>query len=93
MNRPVARGRVFTLWFAALLLFFALANLAGVVRSMGLKPYRETGFPHTFAVWGWGVEPLFDWRLLAVNALIACGTAGLVAGVLARLRPKSPAGK
>ena len=93
MSWPAARGRAFAAWFATLLLFFALANLAGVVRPMGLFPYRETGFPLTFAVWGFGVEQFFDWRLLAVNGLIAGVTAGLLAGLLARLRSRRVAGK
>ncbi len=93
MNWTATTARVFAVWFAALLLFFALANLAGVVRPMGLFPYRETGFPLTFAVWGIGVEQFFEWRPLAVNGLIACGTAGLVAGALAQLRSGSPAGR
>lgn len=83
--------KVFAVWFAALLLFFSLANLAGVVRPMGLKPFRFTGFPYTFAAWGTGVEEFFDWPLLALNCLIACGSAVIVAGTLATLRYRSPA--
>ena len=83
MNRY---SRVFTTWFFALLVFFAAANLAGVIRPKGLLPFRTAGFPFTVAAWGTGIEEFFDWHLLVLNALIASGVAGLVAVALTRLR-------
>ena len=53
--------RVFLCWFAALIFCWLGANLAGVVRFMGLKPFRYTGFPFTVAAWGSGIEEFFDW--------------------------------
>jgi hypothetical protein len=57
--------------------FFLLANLAGVVRPMGLKPFRFTGFPFIISAWGFGMEEFFDWSALALNA--AVGVSGAVA--------------
>jgi hypothetical protein len=65
--------RVFAVWFAVLMAAFVLANLAGVIRPMGLKPFRFSGFPFTVAAWGVGVELFFDWSALALNAVVAVG--------------------
>jgi hypothetical protein len=71
--------RLFAEWFAALMAFFLLANLAGVVRPLGLKPFRCTGFPFTISAWGFGIEEFFDWSALALNAVVAVGVSGPVA--------------
>jgi hypothetical protein len=78
--------KVFILWVMVFLSFFALANLAGVIRPMGLKPFRFTGFPFTFMAWGRGVEAFFDWELLLLNCLIGCTGSVLLAGALAWIR-------
>src|SRR5262245_37573477 len=91
--------RLFTGWYVALLSFFVLANLAGVVRPMGYKPYRKAGFPFTVAAWGtdstkpldwwaWGTESpeAFDRSAMALNVAVAVTASGLVAWVCARAR-------
>jgi len=35
-------------WLFVLLIFFVLANLTGVIRPLGIKPFRYTGFPFIF---------------------------------------------
>jgi hypothetical protein len=82
-------SKVFTLWVTIFLIFFALANLAGVVRPMGLVPFRFTGFPFTFMAWGVGVEEFFDIEYLLLNCLIGCTGSVLLAGALAWLRCRS----
>ena len=62
------------------------ADLAGMVRSMGLKPFRYTGFPFTVAVWGVGVAQYFDWWMLAGNTVIALGSSALLAWLCATVR-------
>lgn len=70
--------RRFWMAFVALALFWLLANLAGLVRPMGLKPFRQVGFPFTVAAWGVGIEEFFDGRAVGLNALLAVVTsAGL----------------
>jgi hypothetical protein len=59
--------------------FFLLANVAGLVRPMGLKPLRFTGFPFIISAWGFGIEEFFDWSALALNAAVAIGLSGAVA--------------
>ena len=81
---------VFAGWLVAFLAFFFVANLAGVIRSIGLKPFRYTGFPFTFAAWGMGIEEFFDWQLLAWNGLIALAVSGLGAWGCAWWRYFSP---
>jgi hypothetical protein len=83
--------RIFAVWFSLLMLFFVLANLAGVVRPMGLKPFRFTGFPFTISAWGFGNEEFFDWSALALNAVLAVGISGLVALVCAWARSRHDA--
>jgi hypothetical protein len=61
--------------FAVLMLFFVLANLAG----MGLKPFRYTGLPFVVAAWGF-----FDWSALALNLGVAVVVSGVVAFVRGR---------
>ncbi len=78
--------RVFVTWFVVLMLFWVGANLAGMVRSMGLKPFRYTGFPFTVAVWGVGVAQYFDWWMLAGNTVIALGSSALLAWLCATVR-------
>ena len=75
--------RVFIGWFATLMLFFVVANLAGLVRPAGLKPFRYTGFPFIVSAWGYGIEEFFDWSALALNVLAAVITSALVALVCA----------
>jgi hypothetical protein len=75
--------RTFLCWFAALMLFWLGANLAGAVRPMGLKPFRFAGFPFTVAGWGTGIEEFFDWGALAGNAIVATATSGLLAWLCA----------
>jgi hypothetical protein len=75
--------RVFATWFAALMLSFVLANLAGIVRPMGLKPIRVVGFPFTISTRTVGVEEFFDWSAVGLDALVAVGVSGLVAFVCA----------
>ncbi|HEX8199990.1 MAG TPA: hypothetical protein VF590_05850 [Isosphaeraceae bacterium] len=85
---------VFTRWFVALMTFFLLANLAGVARPLGLKPFRSAGFPFTIVAWGVGVAENFDWLALALNAAVAVGVSAVVALVCARAsrsRPAQPA--
>jgi len=81
--------RVFAGWFIALASFFLLANLIGAIQPMGLLPFRETGFPFTFAVWGVGVEQYFDYKLFFLNLLIGVFASGLIACLLAWRRYKS----
>jgi hypothetical protein len=71
--------RLFAVWFATLMAFFVLANLAGIVRPMGLKPFQFTGFPFIISAWGFGIEEFFDWSALALNAVLAISISGLVA--------------
>lgn len=75
--------KIFTVWFAAFICFFVLANLAGLIRPMGLLPFRYTGFPFTFAAWGNSIAEFFNWCLLALNGGIAVMVAGLLAWGLA----------
>lgn len=82
-------GRAFAVWLVALLLCFLAANLTGLFRNMGLLPFRQTGFPFTFAVWGRTVEEFFDWNLLYLNALIAIGVSLPCAALLAWHRSRS----
>lgn len=83
--------KAFAFWFAALMAFFLLANLAGLVRPMGLKPFRFTGFPLTVVAWGEGVEESFDWLALAVNVTVAIVASGLVGWLCAWARCRSAA--
>ena len=71
--------RAFIGWFAAMMLFFVVANLAGLVRLKGFSPFQYTGFPFTVSAWGFGVEEFFDWSALALNVVVAVITSGLVA--------------
>ncbi len=75
--------KVFIGWFLALTSSFLVANLIGVIRPMGLLPFRETGYPFTFAVWGVGVEQYFDYKLLLLNLLIGILASGSIAYLLA----------
>jgi hypothetical protein len=68
-------SRCFVNWLAVLLVFFIVANLAGAIRPRGLLPFRYTGFPFTFAAWGYAIEPMFDSGLLALNALIGLASS------------------
>ncbi len=79
----VFKGR-FVAWTVGILIFFTLANCAGVVRPMGLLPFRMTGFPFTFAAWGFGIKEYFAWEWLLVDAFIAIVTAFGVAYILTR---------
>jgi hypothetical protein len=74
-------------WFVALMAFFVSANLAGLLRPMGLKPFRVTGFPLPIAAWGVGIEQFFDWSALAVNLGVAVVVSAGVAVVCAWARP------
>jgi hypothetical protein len=76
--------RKFAGWFAVLIVWFFLANLAGVVRPSGLKPFKTAGFPFTVAAWGFGIEGGFDWSALALDAAIALVTSSVVALICAR---------
>jgi pyruvate/2-oxoacid:ferredoxin oxidoreductase alpha subunit len=80
--------RTFGIWFATLMGFFLLANVAGAVRQQDLLPFRYTGFPFSFAAWGDTVEEFFDWAALALNAAIAVAASGLVATVCAWTRTR-----
>ena len=80
--------RVFATWTLALLGSFAAANLAGIVRPMELLPFRYTGFPFTFAVWGTGVEEAFDVGLLLLNVVIALTVSVFVAAAITHSRRK-----
>jgi hypothetical protein len=87
--------RIFVAWFAALLAWFLLANLAGLVRPRGLKPFRSAGFPYTVATWGFGIKEDFDLSALALDTAFAIATSAVVASVLARaagVRARSVAG-
>ena len=77
---------VFWRWFAALMLFFLVANLAGLIRPTGLKPFRYVGFPFTVAAWGFGINELFDGTALALNVLVALGVSSAVAALCAAWR-------
>jgi hypothetical protein len=66
-------------WFRGLIAFLVAANLAGLVRPMGLKPFRLVGFPLIWSVWGFGTEPSFDGAALAVDGLVAVVASALVA--------------
>jgi len=77
---------IFVRWFLALMLFFVLANLTGLVRHMGLKPIHYVGFPFICAAWGMGVEKVFRWWALGFNALIALTVSGLLALVCSAWR-------
>jgi hypothetical protein len=81
--------KVFVGWFVALTSSFLVANLIGVIRPMGLLPFRETGFPFTFAVWGVGVEQYFDYGLLILNLLTGVLASGVIAYLLAWQRYRS----
>ena len=65
--------------FIGLIAFFVAANLAGLVRPMGLKPFRVVGFPLTWSAWGFGTEPFFDGAALAVDGLVAVSASALFA--------------
>jgi hypothetical protein len=80
--------RIFAGWFAVLMAGFVLVNLAGVVRPMGLKPFRFTGFPFTVAAWSFGVEPFFDWSAAGLNAVVAVGVSALVSLLCAWARTR-----
>ena len=75
---------MFVGWFAALMAWFLLANLAGLVRPHGLKPFRSAGFPLTVATWGFGIKEGFDWSALALDAALAIAASAVAASVLAR---------
>jgi hypothetical protein len=81
--------RVFFGWFTVLLVFFLLANFAGLVRPRELKLPRSMGFPLIIAVWGKGVEPFFDWSALFLNVALAVLIAGLVGCLCAWVRCRS----
>jgi len=81
--------RRFAVWFTVLLIFFAVANLAGAVRPMGLKPFRSVGFPLTVSAWGVGIEGFFDWSALAVDAAVTVVASGLVAAACAWARGRA----
>jgi len=85
--------KVFTLWLLIFLLFFVLANLAGVIRPMGIKPFRFTGFPFIFMAWGFGIEKFFDWKLLLLDCIIGFTGSIMFAGMLAWIRCRSIVGK
>ena len=76
--------RIFVRWFAALLSWFVLANLVGLVRPRGLKPFRSAGFPFTVATWGFGIEDGIDWSALVLDAAFAIATSAVIASVVAR---------
>ena len=80
--------RAFMCWFGALLIFFVMANPAGIVRPRGLLPYRFTGFSFTVAEWGFGVEEFFDWSAIYANAVVALGVSGVVGCVCALARSR-----
>jgi hypothetical protein len=80
--------RIFVRWFAVLMAAFILANLAGVVRPMGLKPFRYAGFPFTFAVWGIGVQKFFNWATLGLNMVVALGISAPVSLLCAWARTR-----
>jgi hypothetical protein len=67
---------------------FILANLAGVVRAMGLKPFGFAGFPFPVAAWGFGVEEFFDWAALGLNVTVAVGSSALVSFLCAWARSR-----
>lgn len=94
-NLPAPRFRtVFLRWFIALLVFFFLANAAGVVRPEEVKAFRWTGFPFPFAAWGFGVKEEFDSNALMLDVVIALGASILLALLCAlsrvRFRKKEP---
>ena len=66
-------------WFLAMIAAFVAANLVGLVRPMGIKPFRVAGFPLTITGWGMGEETTFDGTALAVNLLVALSVSALVA--------------
>jgi hypothetical protein len=82
---------LFARWFAAIAMFFVAANAAGCVRPMGLLPFRYTGFPFTFAVWGNGVEEYLDLGMLALNVATGIAVASLLSGVICFWRSRIPA--
>ena len=71
--------RRFLGWFLAMITSFVAANLVGVVRPMGLKPFRVAGFPLTIAGWGMGNATTVDGTALAVDLLVALSVSMLVA--------------
>jgi hypothetical protein len=74
-------------WFVILLLGFVAANLAGLVRPMGLKRFRVAGFPVPFAAWGLGIEDSFDWQALAVDTTLAIAISAALAWLCSLRRP------
>jgi len=71
--------KTFTCWFMILMVFFVLANLAGLIREMGLKPFRVVGFPFAFATWGFDVVESIDGTALILNVCIAIVSSLLIA--------------
>ncbi len=78
--------RRFLGWFLALIASFIAANMVGLVRPMGLKPFRIAGFPLTIVGWGVGGESAFDGAALAFDLLVAVSASGLVAWLFSRNR-------
>ena len=76
-------NRTFALWFSIMMGFFVLANLAGMIKPMGLKPFRQTGFPFVVAAWGIGIEEFFDWWRLFLNLIIALAVSTSIAYLIA----------
>jgi hypothetical protein len=72
----------FLSWFAAIMLFFIVANLIGIIKPKGLAPFRETGFPFIFAAWGVGIERFFDWGRLGLNFLVSLLSALIMSYVI-----------
>jgi hypothetical protein len=71
--------KAFFNWFSLLMIFFVLANLAGLIRPKGLLPFRAIGFPIPFKAWGGGVDESFEWRAFVedtVLALLGSGALG-----------------
>jgi hypothetical protein len=81
---PVA----FLVWLIVMLCFFMAANLAGLVKSRGVQPFRDIGFPLTFATWKWQELQEIDTKALMLDTVIAIVVSLAVAAVCARFRSR-----
>jgi hypothetical protein len=80
--------KAFLAWFTVLLVFFVLANLAGLVRPKGLLPFRTIGFPVPMKAWGVGIDESFEWVALIENATLALSVSGVLGWICARTKSK-----
>jgi hypothetical protein len=75
--------RIFAVWFAVLMLFFVLANMAGLLSWDWV--YRATGFPFPFAEGEFDGFHFYRVRLI-LNVLIAVAVSAVLAAACAAAR-------